>query len=277
MKIKSIFSGNRSEPTTKQQTYNLGMIFRDEKGQGLTHPFFAELLNSFKNEAESRGYDVTFINHAIRGENMSYLDHCRFRKVDGVCLACLDFNTDEVRELVESEIPCVTVDHRFKQVAAVSSDNENGVHMLVDYAVSMGHSRIAFIHGHNNSVVTSTRIEQFRSAMEFHGLEIPDGYLCGGLYNDVEYTRDICSRLLHLANRPTCILLPDDYCYLGALEAAHEMGLKIPDDVSFAGYDGIGRECARKLITRIEQPESVSDRVKVYPVNLIKGGTVGRL
>ena len=214
--------------------------------------------------------------------------------MDGVCLACLDFSTDEVRDLVESEIPCVTMDHRFKQVAAVLSDNENGMHMLVDYAVKQGHTRIAMIHGHNNSVVTSTRIDQFRSAMEFHGLPVPEEYLQSGLYNDIELTRDIVLRLLRLPERPTCILLPDDYCYFGAQDAAREMGLKIPDDISFTGYDGIdltqtvrpplttirqdseelGRECARKLIMRIEQPDVTTRRVSVIPVSFVQGGTV---
>ena len=52
-------------------TYNLGMIYRDENAKGLTHPYFAAMLNSFKDEAESCGYDVTFINHDIGGENMT--------------------------------------------------------------------------------------------------------------------------------------------------------------------------------------------------------------
>ena len=254
------------------RTHNLGMIFRDENAKGLTHPFFAAMLNTFKSEAELRGYDVTFVNHGIDG--MTYLEHCQYRGVDGVCLACLDFTIPEVSELVESGFPCITVDHRFDNVPAVLSDNENGVHMLVDYAASMGHKRIAFIHGHNNSIVTSTRIAQFYSAMEYHGLPLPDGYVRAGLYNEICMVRGLIVELLKMSERPTCILLPDDSCYFGAQEAAQEMGLRIPDDISFCGYDGIaltqalrpqlttihqdseaiGRECARRLIFDIETP-----------------------
>ncbi len=278
------------------RTHNLGMIFMDENGKGLTHPYFAALLNAFKSAAENWGYDITFINHNATSENMTYLDHCLYRNVDGVCLACLDFSTKEVSDLVGSDIPCVTVDHKFDGVPAVLSDNENGVNMLVDYATSMGHRRIAFIHGHNNSVVTSTRIAQFYSAMAFHGLPVPDGYLRSGLYNEIGMCRDIILDMLGLPNRPTCILLPNDLCYFGAQEAARSLGLRIPEDVSFAGYDGIeltqalrpqlttiqqdsagmGRAAARRLIEMIESPNDYSRKPTFFPVDLIKGGTVGR-
>ena len=277
--------------------YNLGIIFRDEKSIGITHPFFSVVLNAFKNEAEAHGYDVTFINHEISGEKMSFLDHCRYRRVDGVCLVCINFNTDEVQELVESEIPCVTIDHRFKKAAAVFSDNENGVNMLVDHAVSLGHRRIAFIRGHNNSIVTTTRIKQFQSAMQYHGLPIPEEYLQSGLYNDIALTRKIVIRLMRLPEPPTCILLPDDYCYFGAQDAARKLDLRIPEDISFAGYDGIsltqslspalttihqdclalGTESARKLISVIEQPDKKINRVSIYPVKLIPGGTIAEV
>ena len=277
-----------------RQTHNLGMIFRDENAKGLTHPFFAALLNAFKSAAEERDYDLTFINHRDGPDGMTYLERCQYRNVDGVCLACLDFTTPEVAALVDSGIPCVTVDHRFEHVPAVLSDNENGVHMLVDYAASLGHRRIAFIHGHNNSVVTSTRITQFRTAMQYHRLPIPEGFVRAGLYNDIGLVRDIICELLRLPERPTCILLPDDSCYFGAQEAAQSMGLRIPEDISFAGYDGIaltqalrpqlttihqnseaiGRECARRLIEWIERPDTASRKPTIFPVQLIRGGTV---
>lgn len=84
---------------------------------------------------------------------------------------------------------------------------------------------------------------------------------------------------------------------LGAQEAARELGLRIPEDVSFAGYDGIpimqsikpklttvrqksdkiGEEAARLLIGRIEDPKSVPWMPVFVPVELIEGGTVARM
>ena len=279
-----------------KQSHSLGVLFMDESAKGLTHPFFASVLNAFKIAAEARGYDVTFINHTLGSEVMSYRDYCEIRSLDGVCIACVDFSDPQVGELVKSAIPCVTVDHLFRKTPAILSDNETGVQKLVEYAISMGHRRIAFIHGHNNSVVTHTRIRQFCQTMEFYGLPVPEGCVRGGLYSDIGLTRELVGELLRLPERPSCILLPDDLCYFGAQEAAAALGLRIPEDVSFAGYDGIaitqaisprlttirqssdsiGEEAAKKLIDLIERPGSGSLLPTVVPVELLEGGTVGR-
>ena len=278
-------------------TCSLGVLFMDESAKGLTHPYFSAVLNAFKIAAEARGYDVTFINQAIGRDMLSYLEYCQYRDLDGVCLACIDFGDPQVVELVQSGIPCVTVDHIFKKIPSVLSDNETGVQKLVEYAIAMGHRRIAMIHGHNNSVVTRTRIRQFYQTMEFHGLTVPDEYVCAGLYSDIGLTRQLVDRLLHLPEQPTCILLPDDLCYLGAQEAARDLGVRIPADVSFIGYDGIpimqaispklttirqnsdriGEEAAAKLIAMIEEGKRVSRLPVLLPIELLEGGTVAKL
>jgi len=279
---------------TPSQTYSLGVLFMDESQKGLTHPFFASVLNGFKIAAEARGYDVTFINHHIGDRVLTWLEYCRYRKLDGVCLACVNFSDPQVVELVKSEVPCVTVDHLFRGIPAVLSDNETGVQKLVEHAISLGHRRIAFIHGHNNSVVTHTRIQQFCQTMAFHELPVPEEYLCAGLYSDIALTRELVGKLLRLPEPPTCILLPDDVCYFGAEEAARKLHLRVPGDVSFAGYDGIsmtqairprlttirqnseglGEEAAERLIGMIEHPEAASRLPSFLPIELLTGETV---
>lgn len=276
-------------------TRNLGVLFVDESYSGLTHPFFAAMLNAFKAEVEAHGYDITFINHNIGAQNSTFLEHCRNRNVDGVCLACVDFYSGEVAQLLDSDIPCVTIDHPWKGHPCVLSDNVSGMHMLVDYAVSLGHRKIAFIHGQRNSEVTETRINEFKSAMKAHNLEISEGYLVEGRYDDTDMTRALVSELIERVDRPTCILLPNDASYFGAQESVREHELRIPADISVAGYDGIrltqtlrpqlttvrqnseeiGRRAALRLIDRLERPDVDDPTVETIPVELIKGATMG--
>ena len=228
-------------------------------------------------------------------EHATYLEHCRYRNVDGVCLACVDFYSNEVQELLASDIPCVTVDHPTDRHPCVLSDNSDGVRQLVDFAVDNGHERIAFISGQCNSEVTKTRISQFHDAMAAHGLQVPKGYFIEGRYGDPELVRSLVSQLLEMQPRPTCILLPDDATYFAAQEAIREHELRIPADISVAGYDGIeltqslrpklttmrqdsagmGRKAAELLIDRLEHPQTASLGNVTIPVTLIKGGTVG--
>ena len=109
------------------RTYNLGVLFVDERQSGLTHEYFSAVLDSFKVEAEKHGYDITFINHNISGKSMSYLEHCRYRNVDGVVIACVNFYEPQVVELVNSEVPVVTIDHVFNNRMAILSDNVLGL------------------------------------------------------------------------------------------------------------------------------------------------------
>lgn len=273
-------------------TPNLGILYADESGRGLTHPFFVLILNAIKVEAASRGYDITFI-HPDAGE--SYVERCRAGNVDGVCMVCVDFRAPQFKELVESGIPCATIDHIYRKTPAVLSDNETGMQKLVEYAIRKGHRRIAFIHGHNNSIVTQTRISQYRNTMAYHDLPVPPEYLREGQYDDIALTRKLVLELLSLPERPTCIMLPDDMTYLGAMEAAIKMNMRVPEDISFAGYDGIpmtqalkprlttirqssediGKMAADRLIDLIESPDTASRKANIFPVELIEGGTVG--
>ena len=129
------------------RTYNLGVLFVDERQSGLSHESFSAVLDSFKVQVEKLGYDITFVNRNLGGRTMTYLEHCHYRGVDGAVIACVDFNDPQVVELVNSDVPVVTIDHVFNNRMAVLSDNVNGLSALVRYAYANGHRRIAFIHG----------------------------------------------------------------------------------------------------------------------------------
>ena len=69
------------------RTYNLGVLFVDEKQSGLTHEYFSAVLDSFKVEAEKRGYDITFINHnvaGVLGQVLSILAEAKINVIDMV-------------------------------------------------------------------------------------------------------------------------------------------------------------------------------------------------
>ena len=128
------------------RTYNLGVLFVDERQSGLAHEYFSAVLDSFKVQVEKLGYDITFVNRNLGGRTMTYLEHCHYRGVDGAVIACVDFNDPQVVELVNSDVPVVTIDHVFNNRMAVLSDNVNGLSALVRYAYANGQHRIACIH-----------------------------------------------------------------------------------------------------------------------------------
>ena len=275
------------------RTYNLGVLFVDEKQSGLTHEYFSAVLDSFKVEAEKRGYDITFINHNISGRSMSYLEHCHYRGVDGVVIACVNFYDPQVVELVNGDVPVVTIDHVFNNRMAILSDNVVGTKALVQQAWACGHRLIAFIHG-EKTAVTENRLAGFYKSCDELGLEVPDVYVREGIYHDAARCAQETKALLALPQRPTCILFPDDFSAMGGYNALAEAGLSIPEDISVMGYDGIylsrvvkpslvtyqqntkalGRLAADKLIELIEHPRvTLPEQIRVSG-KLLDGGSV---
>lgn len=280
------------------RSYNIGILFTDETHSGLTHPHFSGVLESFKTEAESRGYDITFINNSsMAGQTqMTYYEHCKYRGVDGVVIACIDFNRPEVLELINSGIKTVTIDHIFNNTASVISDNVQGMRELMEYILDRGHTRVAYIHG-NNSAVTRDRMTAFYRVMEERGVKVREEYIVEGKYNDPVKCSEMTQQLLRLPQPPTCILYPDDYASIGGINAVKKLGLKIPEDVSVAGYDGIpimrvmepvlttisqdreamGKKAAIQLIKMIEKPKTTFQKIQTIPSGLCKGSTVKKL
>ena len=277
-----------------KRTYNLGILLMNENRSGLTHEYFTSIIEGFKQEAESHGYDITFINSHVGSEPVSYLRHCRYRSLDGVLIACIDFTDSRVRELAQSNIPVVTIDHVFPDRQAILSDNVDGLETLVHYAYDKGHRKIAFLHG-EDTAVTRGRLKGFYKACEELGLEVPEDYVHRCIYHNPACCEEATRRLLQREDRPTCIIFPDDYSFMGGYNAIVEAGLKMPEDVSAMGYDGInlarlmhlttytqnaatiGATSARKLIELVEDPSSANREPVLIHGGLMEGTSVKEL
>ena len=277
-------------------THDIGVLFSDDFRSGLTHPFFSQVLEGLKLGLEEKGYDLTFIDRGLGEKKPDYVNHCRYRNLDGVVIACVDFSQPSVIDLVQSDIPLVTIDHVFDQCATISSNNSEGMRTLTEYIVGQGHRRIAYIHGKPSSV-TNARLASFFRVMEENGIRVPDEYVREASYLDVEEVEKAARELMSLKERPTCILFPDDYSCIGGLNAARAAGLRVPEDISIAGYDGvpivriispkittyeqsmqeIGLAAAAKIIELIERPRTALRDNTVIKGKLFPGETVRKI
>lgn len=229
------------------RSYNIGILFVDETSSGLEHDYFSAILNHIKEESERNGYDITFISNHVGNYTLTYYEHAKYRNCDGVIIASVDFHNPEVIKLVESEIPTVTIDYEFNNRSSVISDNVQGLKDIVEYVVGLGHKKIAYIHGENTSV-TQKRVASFHKTCYENGIDVLDEYVKQGRYH-IPKVSGICTReLLELKDRPTCIIYPDDYSLLGGMTEIEKHGLKIPEDISVVGYDGI-------RLSRLLRPE----------------------
>ena len=236
------------------RSYNIGVLFEEEAGSGLTHEYFSGVLNGLKVQSEKQGYDITFINTCFENRKMSYYEHCRYRNFEGDAIVCADFNDPDDLELMNSDLPVVTIDY---------------VHRLASF---------------------------YRTVDEL-GLKIPDEYIRTADYLETREAAKQTKELLNLEDPPTCIIYPDDTSLIGGRNVNIEMGLRIPQDISIAVYDGtrlsqllhpqlttirqdtelIGSEAAKRLIGSIEKPRTtLVERVVIEGI-LVAGKSVGRI
>mgnify|MGYP001024818162 CR=1 FL=1 len=277
------------------RSYNIGILFVDEANSGLKHEYFSSILNAIKVDAESKGYDITFISESVKNYK-SYYEHARYRNVDGVVIACVDFRDPQVIRLVESEIPTVTIDYVYNNSTAIMSDNTSGVETLVRHAYNKGHRKIAFITGEAASDVTKKRLAGYYKAISDLGLPSTSLYVKPARYITPGpsglATRELLA--LPLDQRPTCILYPDDYAILAGITEIEKHGLVVGKDISIAGYDGsmisrllrpvlttyhqntdeIGRLASEKLINVIENPQFFVPEQVVVKGQLQEGKTI---
>ena len=275
------------------RSYNIGVLFSDTTGGGISHEYFSRILESIKAEAERLGYDITFIAKDLGRLSMDYYDHAKYRSCDGVVIASADFQDPAIIRLADSEIPTVTLDYSFDSRSSILSDNVSGMEALVRFVHARGHRKIAFIHGENTSV-TQKRLASFRRTCAQLGIQIPPEYIVPATYHDPRSSGLATRALLELEDRPTCILYPDDLSYLGGMSELEKHGLSVPKDMSVAGYDGIplsqvlrprlatyrqaadqmGTQAARILIEQIEKPDVWIPQQITVEGSLLEGDTV---
>ena len=278
------------------RSYNLGIVFVDLQYSGFMHEYFASMLNYFRIEAEKFGYDICFINKKVGRMKQTYLQHVLYRGIDGVALICADFQDPDIQELAYSNLPIVALDHVFNNRTSVLSDNIRGMMSLIRFAYDKGHRKIAYIHG-NPTAVTENRMTGFYKACEELQLSVPGEYIRECEYHEPNSCYEATKELLALKERPTCIFFSDDYSFIGGNRAIREAGLRIPEDISVVGYDGIhmakvmspqlttweqntkelGKIAADKLIERIEKPRTAIPEHIIVEGRLLEGETVRQI
>mgnify|MGYP001825467749 CR=1 FL=1 len=160
-------------------------------------------------------------------------------RIDGVILPppiCFDRQLLEI--IKQKNVPCVRIAGAPVRGIRlrVGIDNFAAAYDITDHLIALGHTNLAIIKGPENFAASALRFEGFKSAIREHGLEIPEENVKFGQF-DVE-TGHACAReLLRQPNPPTAIFASNDEMAAGALAAAQEMKIRVPDELSVAGFD----------------------------------------
>jgi LacI family transcriptional regulator len=173
---------------------------------------------------------------------------------------------DELAALRERRFPFVVVDPRLppaRDVVAVSAAHAAGARSLTAHLTALGHRRIGVIAGPREWLASDARLAGHAAALADAGVLGEPG-LIRHVEPTVAFGHRAAGELLDLADRPTALVGFNDKAAVGALQAAVERGLRVPQDVSIGGFDDIDLSRAtRPMLTTVRQPLQELGRMAV--------------
>jgi LacI family transcriptional regulator len=178
---------------------------------------------------------------------------------DGIVLAAPLSNMPKIVRAIEATgTPLVRLSPgtaNGKQLSVVTNDREISAEMT-RYLASLGHTRIAFITGHPSHKAVGNRYLGYRDGLEQSGLRFSEQLVAAG-DSSIGSGEECAMQLLKTGNRPTAIFAANDDMAAGVIRVADRLGIKVPDELSVAGFDDIA--LARQIypaLTTINQPLS---------------------
>ena len=204
---------------------------------------FGDSIQGVQEKAQELGYSIMIgsSNYDNRAER-NLMQRFRERQVAGLILAGFTFGQEEfIENLIESGLPCVVTSERLdnSSMSYVGYDNLKGAYSMTEYLISLKHRRIGLIVGPRSKVSRpKKRLEGYQLALEKHGIPYDSSLVIEREPTLID-GKWAMSALLTLEERPTAVFATSDWLAIGALVAIKESGLRVPGDISLAGFDDI--------------------------------------
>jgi len=261
-----------------------------------TNPYFSEVARGIEDSCYAAGYSVILCNSDDDpAKQRDYLNVLLTKRCDGLIVAALDSRENEL--ISKMKVPAVLIDRAPRDVAidVVGVDNRAGGELAAQHLLGLGRRRVACIGGPEDIAISRERLEGVALGLEAGGLSLDPAltafadFTSGGGYAAAR-------RLLALpgGERPDALFCCNDLMAIGALRAAAELGLSVPEQLAVVGFDDIdlarfvhppltsvaqntrnlGRITAQCLLARIADPAMGRQMRTIAPELHVRGSSV---
>ena len=277
-------------------TKTLGLIIPD-----MDNPHYWEYANGAEKEALASGYRLLLSSMELNiehGEDI-FKDLSR-QRIDGLILMGSFISRSEksqktLNQFLKRQLPIVEIRDNTdtdNNLDRVSSDYYLATKEVMAHLLSLGHRQIGLVYGVQEPVLAEDRLLPYQESLRAAGLPVQDDLIirCGTTIQDGYQAAE---SLLKRSNKPTAIIAVNDLLAIGAMRAAIDIGLKIPQDLSVVGYDdillakfmaprlttvskdavGVGRAAVKLLLARIQEPDRPRQMLNVSPRVIIREST----
>lgn len=267
----------------------VGLVLTDLQNQ-----FYPHVIAPMHEELSRMGYELVLITES--SESSPVVEHVTANGLCGVVLATTTIDSLLPVRLRDRGIPFVYFNRTAHAVKADAAtvDPRAGVHDLVEEIVRLGHRRIGAIFGPRNTSTGEEREAAVRELLEEHDIALLSRNVRHGPF-DFETGRTGTLELLQQQKPPSILICSNDVVALGALNAAAELGIAVPDDVSVVGFDDLpssrwaliqlttvaydlaemSREAVRLLVARVEGKLDGEPRHSTFDSRYVPRVTLG--
>jgi LacI family transcriptional regulator len=244
-----------------RQSHMIAVVVPD-----ITNPFYAVLIRGLADELDAAGYGTYVCNtDGLHEREKKFFEDVQDRGVDGIVLASGETASEFTFGPADYQTPIVSIGERLDhpRCDAVMADDESGSRDATMLLLDRGYGRVAMIQGPAHSA--DARTAGYRQALETHGRRPLDELQVRG-----DWTRAggrlAMQQLMDSAERPDAVFCANDLMAIGAIDLAHELGLSVPDDIAFVGFDDVDA-------ATIVSPQLTTVRNQAYET----GGAAGEL
>ncbi len=205
---------------------------------------FAETLMGIQEKVQENSYSIIIGNTFYDKElEIRLLTQFRERRVAGVILTGFVIGQESlIRKLIENRIHCVVIWEKLEEtnISYVGFDNYAAACSATEYLISLGHRRIGLIIGPYEKLGrVKKRYEGYKNALKDHGIDFDAKLVFATPEPHLREGKQAMGHLLSIPNPPTAIFAASDRLAIGAMTAARQAGLTVPEDVSVVGFDDI--------------------------------------
>lgn len=273
------------------QTDTIGVLLPDLYGE-----FFSEVIRGIDAAARRNGFHVLISGfHSDRAEIEAVLRALRGR-VDGLIVLSPDVDAQALSRNLPETLPVVLLNTRVDGGAfdAINLDNHGGAFAMVRHLAGLRHRRIALIRGPEENADARERLRGYRDALRSLGIApAAELELAGDFSEESGYRAG--QRLLTLSPRPTAAFAANDSMAIGCLFALREAGVRVPGEISLAGFDDIpiaryitpplssvhvpiaelGTRAMERLLHAVASKNGHQRRQETVPTTLVVRGSCG--
>lgn len=253
----------------------------------IDNPYFGEILQGIEDTVKDAGYSIFVASSFMdRTQEKNIIQAFSEHRVDGVIIGSVPVNQESFTLLDSYGIPVVVINNQslHNHKYAITHDDVDGARQVARHLISLGHHRIAYLGNARAPRINRNRLRGLREELKSMGGELDPEIVTeqpgGEIENGAAGMRDLLQRQRNFS----AVFCFNDLLAIGALHVLNEIGVRVPEDISLAGFDNIqysaytsptlttfdqpkrsiGSEAARMLLELIDAPPS-GDHLN-YPI-----------